>query len=173
MNQIVEDPKAHRKVLLLYTLTRLALSSGIALIFVWERMRDPMRGKWEQQYQSFGFPEAFRTCIYCGRSQLSAKDKKQFGQSRAHLECRIDAHVNWEEPTYLPPNKNRPPVIFFRGNCPGSIDNAIMRVAWGIGMHHWLSKLPSAPVKSLDSDAKSYGMALVSRFMKEEEDMRS
>ena len=97
MNQIVEDPNTYTKELLFSTLVRDALSSGIALIFVWERMRDPMGGSREDQYQSFGFPETFRACIYCGRSQLSSEDDKMFGQSHAHQECRDDAWVNWEE----------------------------------------------------------------------------
>jgi hypothetical protein len=117
MNQIVEDPNTYQKELLFSTFVRDALSSGIALIFVWERMRDPMGGSREEQYQSFGFPETFRACIYCGRSQLSSEDDKEFVQSHAHRKCRDDAWVNGEEPTYLPANKNRPPIIFFRGTC--------------------------------------------------------
>jgi len=165
MDQIAEDPKAYQKVLLFAYLTRLALSSGIALIFAWERMRDPMRGIWEVQYQSFGFPEAFCACILCGRGQLSSEDDKELGQSHAHRECMSDAWVNWEEPTFLPPNNDRPAVIFFRGTCPGSIDNAIVRVAWGIGMHYWLSRRPSASFEWLDREAPSYGMALVRTFL--------
>jgi hypothetical protein len=82
-----------------------------------------------------------------------------------------DAWVNWEEPSFLPPNNYRPAVIFFRGTCPGSIDNAIVRVAWGIGMHSWLSRRPSASLESLDREAQSYGMALVSRFLEAEEEL--
>lgn len=171
MNQIVEDPNTYKKERLFSTLVRDALSSGIALIFVWERMSDLMDGSREEQYQSFGFPETFRACIYCGRSQLSSEDDKEFGQSHAHRECRDDAWVNWEEPTFLPPNNDRPAVIFFRGKCPGSIDNAIVRLAWGIGMHFWLSRRPSASLESLDREAQSYGMTLVNRWMEGGEEL--
>ena len=71
----------------------------------------------------------------------------------------------------MPPNNDRPAVIFFRGKCPGSIDNAIVRVAWGIGMHFWLSRRPSASLESLDREAQSYGMALVNRFMEGEDEL--
>ena len=71
----------------------------------------------------------------------------------------------------MPPNNDRPAVIFFRGKCPGWIDNAIVRVARGIGMHFWLSRRPSASLESLDREAQSYGMALVNRFMEGEEEL--
>jgi len=174
MDQIAKDPKAHQKVMLFTSLTRFALSNGIALIFAWERMRDPSGGISEEQYQSFGFPEAFCACIYCGRSLLSSEDDKEFGQSHAHRKCRDDAWVNGEEPTYLPSNKNRPPIIFFRGTCPGSIDNAIVRVAWGIGMHFLLSRYPPASLENLenlDREVQSYGMAVVSDFLEGQEEL--
>jgi hypothetical protein len=57
---------------------------------------------------------------------------------------------------------------------PGSIDNAIVRLAWGIGMHFLLSRYPPASLENLenlDREVQSYGMALVSDFLEGQEEL--
>ena len=171
MKRLVADGKADRKVRLFTHLTRLAVSSDIALILEWWRLRDPLNGIWEVQCQSLGPPGTPCACVFCGRNLLSAKSVRELGQFRAHRKCVDDAFENWEEVCFLPPNSYRPAVVFVTSTCPGSIDNVNMRVAWGIGMHSWLLRRPSASLESLDREAQSYGMALVSRFLEAEEEL--
>jgi hypothetical protein len=165
MNQVVEDCREDVKVRLFAQLTRLAVSRDIALIFTWLRITDPLRGYWEVDYQSFGFPEGPNACVFCGGNPPNGEGDKELGQLQVHRDCIDDAIENGERPSFLPPNSYRPAVIFLEGTCPGSIDNAIVRMAWGIGMHFWLTRRPTAPFKWLDTEARSYGKELVSSIL--------
>ena len=165
MNRIVVDRSEGTKVAIFGCLTRIAVSHDIALIFEWWRIMDPMRGSMRVQYQSFGFPEGPTNCVLCGGSQPNTEGDRELVESRMHRKCLDDAKEDGEEPSFLVPNSFRPAVIFMSSTCPGSIDNAIVRVAWGIGMHFWLKRCPSASFEWLDKAARPYGMDLVSRIL--------
>jgi len=148
-----------------FELNEVAWSRNIAVIYAWVRMRDLLVGVWDDiLFQSNGPSGKSNTCVFCGRDGLNNENAYELGKFLADGECFRDYLIDAQGTTFLAANAHRPGVIVVTSDLPGSIENLILKLAWGIGMHFWLSQRPSASFDWRHKAAESYARKLISRI---------
>jgi hypothetical protein len=132
------DSREDLKRRIFQNLNEQVTSNDIAVIYgLYElaRRRDPsisVQDDW--RYQSRGPTGTPGFCLFCGWGMSKPKDFVHMGKFDADPWCYYDFREQIGV-CYLESAGYRPPVIIVPIHFPGSIDNAILDLAWGLARH--------------------------------------
>lgn len=141
------DDEEDQKLWVFMRLNELARKRSVAVLYIYRTMTDYAGRVWNDIQFSYGGPSPTPdTCLFCGKPTVDADDRDDLGGFVLHDDC-FDERVNdWHVDFYLEPEPHRPAVIVLERNFPGSLDNVIMGIAWGLGVHYLVHRrhLPSS-----------------------------
>jgi hypothetical protein len=165
VNITTMDPCEHQKLQIFLRLNELARNRGITLIYEWIGMRDYAGHCWDDiRFQSIGAVYDSTRCVFCGQGPLSEDDRMMLDKVPCDRECFRKRYVDSQGPGYLPPTEYRPPVIVIYSYVPGSLDIAVMCLAWALGVYRRSLSMPSAPDEWIDESAYEFADRLVFRL---------
>jgi hypothetical protein len=166
------DRHEEEKRALFIRLNELAWARNVAVIHAWVRMTDYVAGVWDDiLFQSNGPDAKPNVCVFCGQGGLNPENAWELGKFLADDECFRNHFVDLQGTCFLEPKDYRPTVILVLSYLPGSVENMIWELAWGIGIHDSQLKCPSAPPKAREKAAWIYARKLV-RSLTEEDQLR-
>ncbi len=164
---VLRDSYERIKQILFEKLNQLAGSRGIALIFLWMSKEDHSKVWWnDMRFQSNG-PSGFSNiCVFCGKTRLAKDDRVSLGHFVSDEECFRSSFVESLGVYYLPAQLYRPAVIVVPLHVPGSLDNAILDLAWGLAMYRVSLMRPSDRRNWLEKRAHLFADRLVRKLEK-------
>ncbi len=164
---VLRDSDEHMKQVLFEKLNQLAGSRGIALIFLWMSKEDHSKVWWnDMRFQSNGPSGLSNTCVFCGKTRLAKDDRVSLGHFVSDEECFRSSFVESLGVYYLPAQLYRPAVIIVPLHGPGSIDNAVLDLAWGLAMDRVSLMRPSDRRTWLEKRAHLFADRLVRKLEK-------
>ena len=164
---VQRDSDEHMKQVLFEKLNQLAGSRGIALIFVWMSKEEHSKVWWnDMRFQSNGPSGLSNTCVFCGKIKLAKEDRVSLGHFVSDEECFRSSFVESLGVYYLPAQLYRPAVIIVPLHVPGSLDNAVLDLAWGLAMYRVSLKRPSDRRTWLEERAHLFADRLVRKLAK-------
>jgi hypothetical protein len=158
------DSREDCKRLIFQSLNELAKYNDIAIIYqLYElvRHRDSSVSMTESRaYQSRGPVGKRGLCLFCGKRTRNSGDNVRLGNFIADPWCYYDFKQTIGV-SYLESADNRPPVIVVPIHFPGSIDNAILDLAWGLAAHRFFGRSHLKSPASLTTKTGTDAMKLV------------
>jgi hypothetical protein len=158
-----EDSKRH----IFQNLNELAKSNEIAIIYqLYELVSQIDRTVSAQdnwQYQSRGLTGITDLCLFCGWGMTNSKDFIHLGEFVSDPWCYYE-FMQAIGVSYLESADYRPPVIIVPIHFPGSIDNAIFDLAWGIAAHRLSSRRYSISPVRLKKETETQAARLVRKL---------
>lgn len=131
---VLRDSHEREKLDIFQELNKEIRARDIAVIFQFRWQKDPITRKWEASYLSSG-PAGIRDmCIFCGWGTKRRSEFLRMGAFICHHHCHYD-FIQVSGVAYLNQEDYRPALIIVPISVPGSLDNAIMDLAWGFAGH--------------------------------------
>ncbi len=148
-------------------LNQLARTRNIAVIFLWMSKSDHSGLCWDDmRFQSNGPSGLSNTCVFCGKIKLAKDDRVGLGHFVSDEECFRCNFVESMGVYYLPPQLYRPAVVVVPIHVPGSLDKAILGLAWGLAMYRVSLKRSSDRRTWLEERAHLFADRLVRKLEK-------
>lgn len=164
---VLPDLSEHIKQLVFQSLNQLARSRNIAVILLWIGKEDHSEVCWDNmRFQSNGPSGLSNTCVFCGKTRLAKDDRVSFGHFVSDEECFRSSFVESLGIYYLPAQLYRPAVIIVPLHVPGSIDNAVLDLAWGLAMYQVSLKCSSGRRTWLEERVHLFAERLVRKLEK-------
>ena|ERR1700730_12760929 len=159
-----KDPREDWKRRIFQDLNAMAKSNDIAVIYQLielVRQRDPSVSVQDGfQFQSRGPTGTPGVCVFCGKKLRNSKDFIHLGKFVSDPWCYYDFKQALGV-CYLESAGYRPPVIIVQIPFPGSIDNAILDLAWGLAAHRLFGKSYLMAPASLKTNSGAHAVKLV------------
>jgi len=165
MSTIAWDYSEDHKVQVFSRLNQLAKSRRISILYVWRTMQD-YREYDDLYFQSSGATGQVNTCVFCGKWPLSA-DPIKLGAFSCDGDCFYEMFIEQSGHNFLDPTGYRPSVIVVDASVPGSLDNVILGLAWGLGVYRRSLRRPNAQQQWVDTSAEDFAVRLVRRVDKQ------
>ena len=153
------DDEEDQKLWVFMRLNELARKRNVAVLYIYRTMTDYAGRGWSDLQLHYDGPSPTPDmCLFCGKPTVEADDRDDLGGFVLHDDC-FDERVNdWGRDFYLEAGPHRPAAIVVVGNFPGSLDNLMMGVAWGLGVHYLVHRrhIPSSEeaIKTADVFAR-------------------
>lgn len=141
----------------------IARSKQIAVIFQVMGQEDPSTNRYECRYKSIGPAGLPDMCLFCGWGTKDPKDFVHLGQFVADDTCHRD-FLEGLGVTFLERRSYRPDVIIIPIDFPGSLDEAILDLAWGLAFHELSSRSHLISPARLKREAHTQAARLVRKL---------
>jgi hypothetical protein len=155
------DPNESLKRRIFQRLNELARSKDIAVIFHMMQQKDPATKSYESHYQSTGPTGSPDVCLFCGLGLKNPNDFVRLGEFVADPWCNYDFKQDGLGVTFLDRDDHRPDLIIVTIWLPGSLDNAILDLAWGLAAHGISSRRYSISPARLKRETDTRAVKLV------------
>ena len=143
-------------------LNEVAWSRNIAIIYAWQRATDFLVEKWDHfSFQSNGPLGKPETCVFCGQGGLGRERAHELGSFLADEDCFSEIFIRKRSSRFLRAKDFRPNVLLIVEPVPGSIDNVIFELAFGIGFERYSLQHPKASYERTVTAAESSARKLV------------
>lgn len=141
------DAEEDQKRWVFERVNELARKRNVAVLYIYSTMTDYGGGGWTDLQLHYDGPKPTPDmCLFCGKPTVEGDHGDDSGGFVIHHDCYDESVNDWGMDFYLKAGPHRPAVIVIVGYFPGSIDNLIMGVAWGLGVHYLVYQrhLPSS-----------------------------
>lgn len=158
---LIWDKHEGRKLQIFDILCQLAKDRGISIIHVW-RTREDYGEVDDLIFQSSGPIGDPNTCVFCGES-LFGHHPIKIGEFSCDGGCYLESLIEVQGFTYLLHlTEHRPPIIVVDASMPGSLNNIVFRLAYGLGFYRRSLRRPTADSSWLATTAEDFAWRLVS-----------
>jgi hypothetical protein len=141
------DTEEDHKLWVFMRLNQLARKRNVGVLYIFRTTTDYAGGGGGDLQLHYDGPSPTPgICLFCGKPTVEPDDCDDLGGFVLHDDCYDETVNDWGGDFYLEAGPHRPAVIVVVGNLPGSLDNLIMGVAWGLGVHYLVHRrhLPSS-----------------------------
>ncbi|MBZ5544866.1 MAG: hypothetical protein LAO07_14495 [Acidobacteriia bacterium] len=131
------DADEDEKISVFFRLNELARKRNVAVLYIYRTTTDyGGKGSADLQFHYDGPKPASGICLFCGKQTVEPDDCDDLGGFVLHDDCYDETVNDWGMDFYLEQGPYRPAVIVIVAWWPGSIDNLLMGLAWGLGVNY-------------------------------------
>jgi len=125
--------------------------------------KDPATNRCECRYKSIELAGLPDMCLFCGWGTKDPKDFVHLGQFVAEPHRHFD-FIQARGVAFLERQDRGPDVIIIPVDFPGSLDDTILDLAWGLAVHELSSRRHSISPARLETEIEAQAARLVRKL---------